>query len=220
MSNRAKVVVIGAIVALLAVGGVAYGTIPSSNVIDACYTKSGGTLRVIDATVTKCGKSETALAWNVQGVQGDKGDAGATGPAGPAGPAGPQGAQGPQGPQGPAGAAGTSMGFSVSKTELTPLAGTETILSKTLPAGTYVLFAAVETGYDTVEDAEGFGRCSVTGSVDINSNPAGQVFKVAISVTSAITHTGGAVELKCTELGGDFQIFDAQLSGIKVDSLG
>ena len=36
--------------------------------IDACYSKSGGALRVIDGTVTKCGKSETSLAWNVQGV--------------------------------------------------------------------------------------------------------------------------------------------------------
>ena len=36
-----------------------------------------GSLRVIDASVTKCGSKETALAWNVQG---------------PAGPQGPQGA--------------------------------------------------------------------------------------------------------------------------------
>ena len=81
-------------VAALALGGVAYATIPSNGVINACYLKSGGTLRVIDATSTKCSAKETSLNWNVQGA------------AGPTGPVGPDGAAGPTGPAGPAGISG------------------------------------------------------------------------------------------------------------------
>ena len=45
--------------------------IPTGNVLTGCYTKSGGALRVIDATVTTCKASETRLDWNVQGPKGD-----------------------------------------------------------------------------------------------------------------------------------------------------
>jgi hypothetical protein len=45
-------------------------------------------LRVIDPPADSCGKQQTPLAWNVQGV---KGDAGAQGPAGPQGPKGEPG---------------------------------------------------------------------------------------------------------------------------------
>lgn len=44
---------------------------------------TGGTLRVIDPSVTKCKSSETRLTWNVAGQQGLQG------PEGPAGQAGP-----------------------------------------------------------------------------------------------------------------------------------
>jgi hypothetical protein len=77
--------------------GVAYATIPDpTGTIHACYSKSGGTLRVIDASVTNCKSGETALDWSVQG------------PPGPAGAQGAQGLQGPQGVPGPAGAPGIS----------------------------------------------------------------------------------------------------------------
>jgi hypothetical protein len=64
--------------------GLAWATIPGPDgLITACYLKSGGTLRVIDPSVTKCKSSETRLTWNVAGQQGLQG------PEGPAGPAGP-----------------------------------------------------------------------------------------------------------------------------------
>jgi hypothetical protein len=79
--------------AAAAVAGAAYATIPDGGgVIHGCYQKSGGSLRVIDASVTGCSSKETSLNWNVQGLQG------------PAGVQGQQGAQGPAGPPGPAGA--------------------------------------------------------------------------------------------------------------------
>jgi hypothetical protein len=61
-------------VAMLGFSGVAYATIPSSDgVISACYTKSGGTLRVIDPTSTKCKTAETSLTWNTHGIPGAPG---------------------------------------------------------------------------------------------------------------------------------------------------
>jgi hypothetical protein len=69
-------------------------------------------------TGTRCRRSETALAWNLQGAagplgpQGPPGPAGkdgASGPRGPAGAAGLQGIPGPPGPAGPKGDAGSSL---------------------------------------------------------------------------------------------------------------
>jgi len=66
--------------------GVAFAQIPGTNgVISACYTKSTGTIRVIDAGAA-CKSSESPLSWNQTGVQGPAGPAGTTGPQGPAGP--------------------------------------------------------------------------------------------------------------------------------------
>lgn len=128
IGKRRKILVgiAAAAVGLAVAGGVAYATIPSNNVIDACYTRSGGTLRVIDATVTNCKASETALAWNVQGVQGATGATGPQGPAGPAGPAGPQGPTGATGPAGPAGPAGPSWTIHVRSADVT-VGGTSAI---------------------------------------------------------------------------------------------
>jgi hypothetical protein len=84
-----------AIVALfVALGGVAYATIPGSDgVIHGCYLNKNGTLRVIDPGAgQKCSGFETAVQWNQtgpRGLQGLQGSPGAAGPAGPAGPTGP-----------------------------------------------------------------------------------------------------------------------------------
>jgi len=117
-------VVTGAAAALV-FGAVAFASIPDGNgVIHTCYGKSGGSLRVIDATNTSCGSNELSLNFNQQGPagaqgpvgpQGPKGDTGATGATGPSGPTGPKGetgatgatgAAGPVGPVGPKGDSG------------------------------------------------------------------------------------------------------------------
>jgi hypothetical protein len=95
----------------VALTGSAFAAIPGSDgLINGCYAKSGGTLRVIDATVTKCKCGETSLSWNQQGKPGVQGEAG---PAGERGPAGADGAAGPPGPQGAPGAAGGIAGYEV-----------------------------------------------------------------------------------------------------------
>lgn len=94
--------------------GVAWAVIPSDNVISACYMRSGGTVRVIDPSVTNCKANETALAWNVEGregPQGEPGPQGEQGPKGETGDIGPAGPAGPAGPQGEPGSPGTSLAF-------------------------------------------------------------------------------------------------------------
>ena len=145
-----KLTLATALAAVLVFAGISYAVIPSNNVIDACYTKSGGSLRVIDGTVTKCGKSETALAWNVQGPKGEKGDPGATCPAGPSGPqgatgpTGPAGAQGPQGlqgVQGPSGAAGSAVRVDYDPSHTFAGPNFEKLLEIDLGEGTYAFVA-------------------------------------------------------------------------------
>jgi hypothetical protein len=49
-------------------------TIPDAKgVIHACYSKSGGSIRVIDDSVTNCNANETALTWNLMGPAGTGG---------------------------------------------------------------------------------------------------------------------------------------------------
>lgn len=88
--------------------GVTALSIPSGGVYTACYTNSGGTLRIIDATVVNCRATETKIKWNMRGPAGPQGPAGPAGPSGATGAAGPAGADGADGATGPAGAPGLS----------------------------------------------------------------------------------------------------------------
>ncbi len=66
--------------------GVLYATIPDAEgVIHACYSRSQGTIRIIDDSVTNCKQGETSLAWNVKGAQGLPGEQGLPGPKGDTG---------------------------------------------------------------------------------------------------------------------------------------
>ena len=79
---------------VLGASGFAVASIPGhGGIINGCYQKHGGGLRVIDRSkrgfAGKCRKSEKSLSWNQKGPPGTRG---------------PRGVQGPPGPQGPAGA--------------------------------------------------------------------------------------------------------------------
>ena len=81
----------GALVVAVTAAASAWAAIPGPNdVINACYLKNVGILRVIDAEAgKKCSSIETPVAWNAQGPRGDTG---------PQGPPGPPGQQGPPSP--------------------------------------------------------------------------------------------------------------------------
>ena len=73
----------GAVVASVLAGGIAWAAIPGAGgVINGCYQKVEGQLRVIDPDTESCNPSEVAISWNEQGVQGEKGDRGDPGAAG------------------------------------------------------------------------------------------------------------------------------------------
>lgn len=132
----------------LASAVIVHATIPSNNVISACYSRSGGALRVIDDSVTKCKAGETSLAWNVQGVQGPAGPQGLTGSAGPAGPTGPTGPEGDPGPAGPAGPAGPGWSIYHAAAPQTIPAGTISTFDRSCNAGDTALSATWDSGYD------------------------------------------------------------------------
>ena len=135
---------LAAAVTVALAAGAAYATIPgSSGVINGCYGKQNGHLRVIDTeTGQSCGNFETPISWNQQGLKGDtglagppgakgdKGDTGETGPAGAQGEKGDKGDPGPPGPVGPPGPGGLS-GYEVvtARADLVPFeAETETVM--------------------------------------------------------------------------------------------
>jgi hypothetical protein len=116
---KARWLVAGVVVGAIIAGGTALAAIPGSNgVIDGCYQKNVGNLRVIDTSAgDSCRPSEIPISWSqtgpqgATGAQGPKGDTGATGPTGPTGPQGPKGdtgATGATGQTGPGGPPGNS----------------------------------------------------------------------------------------------------------------
>lgn len=119
MLSRSRWFLPGAVLGVVLAGGAAYAAIPDSNgVINGCYQKKVGNLRVIDSSAGQsCRHSEVPISWSQtgpqgppgpQGPKGDTGATGATGPQGPKGDTGATGATGPQGPQGPAGPTGAT----------------------------------------------------------------------------------------------------------------
>jgi hypothetical protein len=70
----------GAVVATALAGGIAFAAIPDQGgVINGCYQKNEGQLRVIDPAADSCRPSEIPIAWSAQGSTGDKGVQGGPG---------------------------------------------------------------------------------------------------------------------------------------------
>ena len=77
-----RALVLGVVLALVAAVGVAAGAIPDSGgTINACYTKVGGVLRLVDTERNQhCVSAvENPISWGQRGPQGDAGPAGTTG---------------------------------------------------------------------------------------------------------------------------------------------
>lgn len=123
----------------------------------------------------------------------------------------------------PAGA-GTVQGFAAD-TATKALAGTgNVVISKTLPAGKYLLFASV-TLVNRDVDSESSGSCdlaeSTTLSFTLNGlGQGGGGHTESLSLVSHVTHAGGPVQLLCSELTADVDVSTADLVAIKVDSIG
>ncbi len=75
--------VLTGLLAVVAIGGLAYATIPGSDgVITTCFKKKSGRLRVIDPDKRHCKGSERTLTFNQRGETGPRGQRGASGSAG------------------------------------------------------------------------------------------------------------------------------------------
>ncbi|HXE94540.1 MAG TPA: hypothetical protein VN544_12130 [Gaiellaceae bacterium] len=207
---------------LLVLAGVAYATIPdSSGAIHGCYARSGGSLRVIDATVTNCKAGETSLDWNVQGQQGPQGP---NGPAGPAGPQGPQGTTGSQGPAGPQGPSGLSHGYLASSNQV-PVAEFPAFSNvgsiASVPDGTYMIWAQISLD-DSLNEPSGNCSLKVNGVVQSPTATAVELKSgtANLTVVSAATLSGGGstVDAQC-RMGDNTTSANVNLALVKVDAL-
>ena len=217
-------------VMLLLVAGVMMirATIPDAKgVIHACYNRSGGTIRVIDDSVTGCGANETSLNWDVSGPagpigpQGPVGAVGAQGPAGLTGPTGPQGTSGPAGPTGLQGAPGPSNAYvRADQTTTVTLPADEspvTVNSLSLPAGSFIVSASVAK----LSNAPTETFCTLVGNgVSLDSRALVPNNATAALLGWVQLPTPGTVALICQELSSfPTAISNFKLSAIQVGSI-
>lgn len=216
-------------IAMAAAGTIAYATIPNANVINGCYIKSSGALRVIDPSLSKCNPAETAISWNEVGpggpvgATGPQGPQGATGATGPAGPQGATGAQGTAGPPGSTGAAGVSASYVTRSAYHAGLQGDQNggvdVVSLSLPAGDYVINAKLYLiNFD--QDTQ-FSNCSLsTGDyweMDLSQEgDVGDTVTLALQDVVSFAATS-AVTLHC--FGYGVNAHDAVLTAIKVGAV-
>lgn len=119
-----------AVFVILGGGAYAATTIPGPNgVINGCYQKKVGTLRVITAKQKCSKKNEITLSWNQRGVRGPTGATGGTGLTGASGAKGSIGLTGLSGAQGTDGTNGVSIATFAS---LTPSVATGDCLTYTV----------------------------------------------------------------------------------------
>ena len=99
LRNRLTYANVGVTIALvLGTTGIGIAAIPGSGgLINACYEKRSGSIRVVDER-KKCRRGERKLSWNQRGVPGERG---APGESGAPGQPGAQGERGPEGPPNP-----------------------------------------------------------------------------------------------------------------------
>ena len=136
---------LGGAIAVVLAGGVAWAAIPGDGgVIQGCYTKVGGILRVIDtAKGEHCLGIELPISWNQKGPPGKDG---ANGASGTNGKDGKDGADGAPGPQGPSGTSSVQAWGEVSISgALVAGSGGITVTKSTL-AGQYFIHAAFDPG--------------------------------------------------------------------------
>jgi hypothetical protein len=127
-------------VALAAAGALMLATFAAAPQADAstlyACVKKNGTARFVSKKV-KCKKGETKLSWNTEGPAGKNGTNGANGT---------NGTNGTNGKDGGPGLNGAVAGYSVSQSGFIDITAEEQlIISKTLPAGHYLVSAKVET---------------------------------------------------------------------------
>jgi hypothetical protein len=140
---------------ILMIAALAGAPVSSAATIYSCKGRNG-VLRVVSRK-TRCKKHEARLSWN------------ATGPAGENGTNGKNGVNGSAGPSGRNGANGAVAGYSASlpaeiEIPLAPSTGDGSlkgIVSKTLPAGNYIVWSNVQTLDQASTEGKILSDCSL-----------------------------------------------------------
>ena len=174
IQGRGRRVIMLSTMTILLTGIIAFAGIPGANgVIYGCYNKNGdSSLRIIDSTA-QCKANEIALNFNQTGPQGLQGLQGL------------QGADGATGATGPAGANGTSEAYIARQTNPNArrINFPTVILSKNVPAGSYVINAKVEG--TNIDGSPRRFKCELsTGDISIASlNDFGETKILALQDT-------------------------------------
>jgi len=195
LSRRA--LVLGATALAVAVSGsVAYATIPGSNaVINGCYEKRTGVLRVIDAEAGKmCTSFETPISWNQRGLKGDQGL---------------QGLQGEKGDKGEKGDPGTPAPLYTAGQGL-ELSGTEFRLAFD-PAQVAQLqqqVAVLQQGFNELQKQN-------QGQADQLATLGGQLGALQGDFQSQLTALGNALQLGFGAVGSQIGALEGVINDIK-----
>jgi len=158
-----------AVAAGVVVAGIAYAAIPGpGGVIQGCYQKSNGSLRVIGTNPTvgggSCSPGEQPVSWSQSGQVGPTGSTGATGATG---------ATGETGATGPAGT--NDVRFAVVEGDGTLVFGSAGTTARRFQVGGY-----------TVRFDRDVTRCAYTATQGAASSPGG----VFIPVTFSLSRSG------------------------------
>lgn len=208
--------------------------------IFSCVTVTTGDLRVINADDT-CAAGEERLVWNQRGLpgpRGKEGPRGATGASGPQGPPGatgatgamgPQGVPGPQGlpgdvgnpgPEGPQGPIGPSDGYSIALADDTFSDAPVVLARLVVPAGTYLVDAAVYVSLDATGGPFDTVSCGLGAPGDnfATVTAFGQVtFPLASSID--ITEPEGEITLECVKGQAGSVLAAGTLNAVRVGTL-
>jgi hypothetical protein len=247
--RRSPAVPIALAALVLSAAGGAAAAIPDApgGEIHVCYDaalaakhQSGAKLSIIDKAVNPegCGRKDTELTFNQrgpqgppgpQGVQGPKGDAGDPGPQGEPGPQGPKGDPGAQGPKGDKGDPGEITAYNA-RLETTSVnqGPSKTILTKDVPAGSYVVNAKMDMSNGDDDDTA-FTGCSLYAGgtlldfastiLEEDSFNIGSVEAVALQGV-APNFGGGQISIKCSTVDSDrVDVERVQLTAIKASSI-
>ncbi|HMQ03597.1 MAG TPA: collagen-like protein [Pyrinomonadaceae bacterium] len=182
----------------------------SAQTLSACANNVSGQLRLLTPPDT-CKNSEAQVNWGIQGPPGPAGETGATGSTGSTGATGQTGATGP---------GGTSQVFYARDHTFYGALGDArlTVLSKSVPAGSYVIHAKVYLGTLSLSEFH-YANCELsTGDVASVGLLGGGYTNQNVVLLDTVTFTAPAtISVSCQ--GSGTAATGPVLTAIKIDAI-
>jgi hypothetical protein len=180
--------------------------------IYACVNKRTSAARIFTRK-PKCRRNETRFVFSTQGPAGKNGANGKNGATGKTGPSGKSGTNGTDGTN------GAGVGYVLSEPASVPFTGKKelTILTKTVPAGSYIVFAKTVVSSAATAGIKAAGVCELLdggpGAVLDRSgwdtqlaevNPASFIGEATLALQAAVSvKATTALSLVCSDLSPD-----------------